>query len=323
MATPAQKLEMLIIQHLEHAGVGEDIIGPLKKALEKSEEKGKGSTMYELFCSATGEGLPPQQQAAAQQARMTQKQPSRMSMQGGQQAPGPAPGAPGARNSQAPMQQQQAPMIQVPVQPQKPVIAPPPEVRNPKLDEQLMTAAKSGQVDSIPGLINGGAYVNYQDSVGTTPLLAATEGDKADVAKVLLQNGADVNLARKDGTSPLLCAYKGNKKKVLKELTAGAFRTLNTAVNQTGYIGGGFMYDGGIDEGVTQMDMCQLRDEAGKLFKLQAHAPEVKPTATLKPKEEEMVNIGGDFHMGDLRQGGVRLLLQELSLNSKSPTSSA
>merc|ERR1719261_1789080 len=184
---------------------------------------------------------------------------------------------------------QQAAMIQQQVmQEQKPVIAKEPKVRDPKLDEQLMAAAKAGSVDTIPSLISSGAYVNFQDSVGTSPLLAAAEADKADVVKILLQNGADVNLARRDGTSPLLCAYKGNKKKVLKELTAGAFRTLNTAVNQTGYIGGGFMYDGGIDEGVTQMDMCQLRDEAGKLFALQAHAPEVKPTATLKPKEEEM-----------------------------------
>merc|ERR550537_164365 len=137
-----------------------------------------------------------------------------------------------------------------------------------------MAAAKSGKVDSIPSLINSGAYVNMQDDAGTSPLLAATEADKIDVVKVLLQNGADVNLARPDGTSPLLCAYKSNKKKALKELTAGAFRTLNCAVHQTGVIGGGMMYDPGEDEGVTAMDMCQLKDEATKLFQLQAH-PEV------------------------------------------------
>merc|ERR1719159_2358198 len=204
-------------------------------------------------------------------------------------------------------------MIQVPVQPQKPVIAPPPEVRNPKLDEQLMSAAKSGAVDTIPGIINSGAYVNMQDSVGTTPLLAATEADKADVCKVLLQNGADVNLARNDGTSPLLCAYKGNKKKVLKELTAGAFRTLNTAVNQTGIIGGGTMYDQMEDEGVTAMDMLQLREEADKLFKLQAHPPDVKASPVPIKQQESMVNLGGgETDMGNLRQGGVRLLMQEL-----------
>merc|ERR1719261_2041473 len=135
---------------------------------------------------------------------------------------------------------QQAAMIQQQVmQEQKPVIAKEPKVRDPKLDEQLMAAAKAGSVDTIPGLISSGAYVNFQDSVGTSPLLAATEADKVDVVKVLLQNGADVNLARPDGTSPLLAAYKGNKKKVLKELTAGAFRTLNQSIHQTGIIGGG------------------------------------------------------------------------------------
>merc|ERR1719191_1822311 len=172
---------------------------------------------------------------------------------------------------------QQAAMMQQQLVPEaKPVIAKEPEVRNPKLDADLMAAAKSGAVDTIPGLINSGAYVNMQDGAGTSPLLAATEADKADVVKVLLQNGADVNLARPDGTSPLICAYKGNKKKVLKELTAGAFRTLNSAVHQHGSIGGGFMYDPGEDEGVTAMDMCQLRDETDKLFKLQAHPPEVQ-----------------------------------------------
>jgi len=317
MASSDQKIEILIIQALEHAGIAEDVIGPLKTALEKKEKKFEGSTLHELFCSATGEGQPPAQ-APPPAGRATQKQ-TRQSMQG-QQAPAPA--APGPRNSQmggsVSYNAQQAAMIQRQVIPdQKPVIAKEPDVRNPKLDEQLMTASKSGAVDTIPGLINGGAYVNFQDSVGTSPLLAATEADKVDVVKVLLQNGADVNLARPDGTSPLLAAYKGNKKKVLKELTAGAFRTLNSAVHQTGTIGAGAYYDPGEEEGITQMDMCQLRDEANKLFALQAHPPEIQANATLKPKEEEMVQIGGAVNMGDLRQGGVRLLMQELCQNGR------
>jgi len=194
----------------------------------------------------------------------------------------------------------------------KPVIAKEPEQRNLKLDQQLMQAAKGGSPDTIPGLITQGAYVNMQDSTGTTPLLAATEADKADVCRVLLQNGADVNLARNDGTSPLLCAYKGNKKKVLKELTAGAFRTLNSAVHQTGFIGSGCMYDpSGEDEGVTHMDICQAREETEKLFHLQAHAPEIKPQIKLKHKES-LVSVGGFVDPSNLRQGGVRLLMQEL-----------
>jgi len=323
MATADKKLEVFIIQALEHAGLGDEVLGPVKEALEKKEgeKKFEGSPLHELFCSATGEGQPAQPPAPPPpaQGRQTKTQPqTRMSMQGGQQAPaGPAPGGPGPRNSQmggsVAYNAQQAAMIQQQVIPQqKPVIAKEPDVRNPKLDEQLMTASKSGAVDTIPGLINSGAYVNFQDSVGTSPLLAATEADKVDVVKVLLQNGADVNLARPDGTSPLLAAYKGNKKKVLKELTAGAFRTLNSAVHQTGTIGAGAYYDPGEEEGITQMDMCQLRDEANKLFALQAHPPEVQSPTAQKPKEEEMVQIGGAMNMGDLRQGGVRLLMQEL-----------
>jgi hypothetical protein len=322
MATPAEKLQILVIQHLEHAGIGEDVVGPVKEALEKSEKKGEGSTLYELFCSATGEGAPApapagrkpsmqqQQQAPPQQqARMTQmqqQQQTRMSMQGQAAPRGSQMGGSVAYSAQ------QAAMIQQQAQvEQKPVIAKEPKVRDPKLDEQLMAASKAGSVDAIPGLINSGAYVNFQDGAGTSPLLAATEADKIDVVKVLLQNGADVNLARPDGTSPLLSAYKGNKKKVLKELTAGAFRTLNSAVHQTGTIGGGMMYDPGEDEGVTAMDMCQLRDEAEKLFKLEAH-PEVPSPVPVEKRKESMVDLGAPGDISNLRQGGVRLLMQEL-----------
>jgi hypothetical protein len=313
MVTAAEKLNILIIQHLEHVGVDAAVVAPLKAGLEKGT-KPEGSTLYELFCSATGEGMPPKQKQQMQQQPMQQQQkqqpPGRMPAQGG----APTQQAPAARNAmQGSYNGQQAAMpTQQILPPAKPVIAKEPEQRNPKLDEQLMTAAKSGAVDTIPGLINSGAYVNHQDKAGTTPLLAATEADKIDVIKVLLQNGADVNLARQDGTSPLLCAYKGNKKKSLKELTAGAFQTLNRAVNQTGNIGGGMMYDPGEDEGVTHMDICQAHDETAKLFKLQAHRPEVPVAKPEVTRKESMVNIGG-ADMGDLRAGGVRLLMQELS----------
>lgn len=329
MATAAEKLHILIIQHLEHVGVAEDIVKPLEEKLGQGKGA-QGSTLYDLFCSATGESLTPQQQkqqqvqqqqmqqtmtpqqaAQAPPMRVTQGQPQgRMSMQGG-----PVPNAQGrmsAAGSVAYNAQQAAMMQQQIAPPTKPVIAKEPEQRNPKLDEQLMAASKSGAVDTIPGLINQGAFVNFQDGAGTTPLLAATEADKVDVVKVLLQNGADVNLCRKDGTSPLICAYKGNKKKVLKELTAGAFRTLNSAVHQTGTIGGGMMYDPGEDEGITQMDICQAHDETSKLFALQAHPPKIPDKVAVATRKESMVDLSGPADLSNLRQGGVRLLMQEL-----------
>lgn len=309
MATPAEKLQILIIQHLEHIGLSEDVVGTLKAALEQAPKKGEGSTLYELFCSATGEGAPaaPGRKGSMQKAQAQQMQPGspppaqRMSMQGQQNSP-PRGSVPG----------QQLAMTQRPVMgEQKPILAKEPERRDEKLDQQLMNAARAGSVDQIPSLINSGAYVNYQDGAGTSPLLAATEADKADVVKVLLQNGADVNLARPGGMSPLLCAYKSNKKKVLKELTAGAFRTLNSAVHQVGCIGT-MGYDGMIeDEGVTAMDMLQLKDEAEKLFKLQAH-PEVPPPSPIQVRKESMVDLGAPGDISNLRQGGVRLLMQEL-----------
>jgi len=293
MANPTQKLHILVIQHLEHVGVGENVVAPLKAALEKTKP-GEGSTLYELFCSATGEGggaAAPKRGAAPKAAPAQQQAPAAQ-----QQARGSVPAAAAARPP---------PMMQN-VADNKPIIARPPEPRNPKLDEQLMAASKSGSPDTIPGLVTQGAYVNMQDSSGRTPLLAATEADKDACVKVLLQHGADVNLAAKDGTTPLVCAYKTNKKKVLKELTAGAFRTLNTAVHQTGNIGGWAMYDPGADEGITETDMVQLKDEVGALFHLQAHPEVPSPKSPVKPQET------GPSEIGDLRVGGVKLLMHEL-----------
>jgi hypothetical protein len=330
MATAAEKLHILVIQHLEHVGVGEDVLAPLKAALENSKTA-EGSTLYDLFCAKTGEGVSTQEkqqvQTTPQGRRTVQGQPQPQQQQGRMTTQGVAPPPQQQQRMSAQMtgsiayNAQQAAMMQQQLMPvTKPVIAKEPEVRNPKLDAELMAAAKSGKADSIPGLINSGAYVNMQDDAGTTPLLAATEADQIDVLKVLLQNGADVNLARTDGTSPLLCAYKGNKKKLLKELTAGAFRTLNSAVHQHGSIGGNFMYDPIEDEGVTAMDVCQLRDETDKLFKLQAHSPEVTTSPVLAQKQS-MVQIGGDMDISNLAAGSVKLLMQELVQVSQRPTS--
>eukprot|EP00746_Dinoflagellata_sp_MGD_P003819 gnl/MRDRNA2_/MRDRNA2_107401_c0_seq1.p1 gnl/MRDRNA2_/MRDRNA2_107401_c0~~gnl/MRDRNA2_/MRDRNA2_107401_c0_seq1.p1 ORF type:complete len:337 (+),score=104.00 gnl/MRDRNA2_/MRDRNA2_107401_c0_seq1:94-1104(+) len=335
MASTAEKLNILVIQHLEHVGVSEDIITPLKTALENGKTA-EGSSLYELVYNAS---KVLQQQQVQPQVQPEQVPQGRRTVQGQQPPPQqqqPPQGRMTAQGVAPPMQQQrmsaqmsgsvaynaqQAAMMQQQLmQETKPVIAKEPDVRNPKLDAELMAAAKAGKVDSIPSIITSGAYVNMQDEAGTSPLLAATEADKVDVVKVLLQNGADVNLAKPDGTSPLLCAYKGNKKKVLKELTAGAFRTLNTAVHQHGSIGGNFMYDPVEEEGVTMMDMCQLKDETGKLFKLQAHPPEVPPSPVLARKES-MVQIGGEQDVSNLAAGSVRLLMQELVHVSQKPTS--
>ena len=179
MMTAAEKLHILVIQHLEHVGVGEDIIGPLKATLEKGKNA-NGSMLYELFCTATGEGLTPQQQQQqqqmlqqravvpeAQQGRMTQVQQQKgrnsMSMLVG------AAATPGTRMSaqmtgSVAYSNMLAAMQQV-MPPTKPIIAKEPEQRNQRLDEQLMQAAKSGSVDTIPGLINQGAYENTQDTI--------------------------------------------------------------------------------------------------------------------------------------------------------------
>ncbi len=79
-------------------------------------------------------------------------------------------------------------------------------------DEQLLQAAREGNLAQMETLLKQGATVNAATEDGWTPLYgAALEGHEA-VARLLLEKGAHVNAATKDGVTPLHgAAWKGHE----------------------------------------------------------------------------------------------------------------
>lgn len=78
-------------------------------------------------------------------------------------------------------------------------------------------------VGMVSGLVNGGAFIDWQDVAGATPLHRAAHFRHNTTSRVLLQAGADPNLSDHGGMSPLhVAACTGSKEVVANLLQAGA-----------------------------------------------------------------------------------------------------
>jgi ankyrin repeat protein len=60
-------------------------------------------------------------------------------------------------------------------------------------NEELLAAARKGDVDAVKALLAKGADVNAKNSYGATALSYAADKGHLEVVKVLLENKADVN----------------------------------------------------------------------------------------------------------------------------------
>ena len=74
-------------------------------------------------------------------------------------------------------------------------------------------------IDTVVKLVNAGADVNHEDSMGRTALIYAvqigsavkcfaTENHSVDCVSVLMKKGADVNKQDNEGNSPLILATR-------------------------------------------------------------------------------------------------------------------
>jgi len=80
---------------------------------------------------------------------------------------------------------------------------------NAESDSALITAARSGKLDTIKQLLDRGADVNAKGSTsGHTALMAAVLGNHRDAAQLLLERGADINASTEDGMTALLFAAR-------------------------------------------------------------------------------------------------------------------
>ncbi|CAM9523114.1 unnamed protein product, partial [Laminaria digitata] len=85
----------------------------------------------------------------------------------------------------------------------------------------LHCAAAGGHVRVVE-LLLGGAFLDWQDRIGTTPLYRAVYFGHDTISRTLLKAGADPNLSDKNGTGPLhVAAYAGCGQMVADLLEAG------------------------------------------------------------------------------------------------------
>lgn len=76
----------------------------------------------------------------------------------------------------------------------------------PTNNNNLLSAAKSGNVAETKRLVSAGADIEARDNNRRTPLMLATLGNHIDVARILIENGANVNAQDDIRDSPFLYA---------------------------------------------------------------------------------------------------------------------
>ena len=87
----------------------------------------------------------------------------------------------------------------------------------------LITAARSNDVNLAKTLLDAKADVNQRDDKGYTPLILATYDGNFEVAQFLLQHGASTEIKDNSGRTALMgAAFKGNEREVKLLLDHGA-----------------------------------------------------------------------------------------------------
>lgn len=73
-----------------------------------------------------------------------------------------------------------------------------------KLNDELLTASKTGQLEEVKSLLEQGASVNHlQESTGSSSLAVAAQENKISVVEYLIEKGANVNVRDASGGTAL------------------------------------------------------------------------------------------------------------------------
>ena len=85
-------------------------------------------------------------------------------------------------------------------------------------EEDLIYAARNGNLDLIKKSLRKGADVNYQDHRGETALICAARKNESEICQFLLGAGADITIANSRGNNALTAAVSAK--------SAAAYRTI-------------------------------------------------------------------------------------------------
>jgi ankyrin repeat protein len=84
----------------------------------------------------------------------------------------------------------------------------------------LIVATERGHLDAVKYLLEKGAHPNHKDRDGRTALAAAAQSGRADIARALLDGGASPNLVAQNKDTPLLIAVRAHRVGVVQVLLA-------------------------------------------------------------------------------------------------------
>ena len=77
------------------------------------------------------------------------------------------------------------------------------QITNALYEEELLKAAKNGDLQTVTNYISKGADVNSKDYFGATALMSAAYRGFTEIVKILIEHGADVNARDHDGNTAL------------------------------------------------------------------------------------------------------------------------
>jgi ankyrin repeat protein len=102
-----------------------------------------------------------------------------------------------------------------------------------ELEDNLLKAAASGDVNGVQSMLDSGADINARGSLQKTALIRATENGHTGIVRLLLDKGADVNARDNLGGTALMMAAAAKNIDVVRALiTKGA----DVNVRETGFL---------------------------------------------------------------------------------------
>jgi ankyrin repeat protein len=136
----------------------------------------------------------------------------------------------------------------------------PPDVKAPKGQTALMTAAYLGDLQIVNLLLEKGAKVNERDDQGQTSLHLAAQNGHAKVVMVLLGGRADGNAATTAGRTAALLAAQNDHGDVLKDLVRAGARFVPLAETEEDIYASALVAQAIAEEAVKQKDLPRARE---------------------------------------------------------------